>query len=74
VFSDKISFLHESGIDKITNRVKFVGYDLVRGDVLQGVVSKLGCKSFPGSAPNQQIINCWAYTNANIVYLLKVDA
>lgn len=54
--------------------MKFVTYDLVRGDMLKGIVSKLGCKTFDGATNNQKIINCWAYTNENIIYLLKVDA
>lgn len=42
--------------------------------MLKGIVSKLGCKTFEGATKNQKLINCWAYTNENIIYLLKVDA
>lgn len=42
--------------------------------MLKGIVTKLGCKSFTVVGSNNRIINCWAYTNENIVYLLKVDA
>lgn len=73
VFSDRISFKYESGTDKATGKVNFLTFDLVRGDMLKGVVSKLGCKSFPVTGSNNKVINCWAYTNENIVYLLKVD-
>jgi hypothetical protein len=46
----------------------------VRGSALKGVVSALGCKTFDGAKENEKIVNCWAYTNENMVYLLKVDA
>lgn len=74
IFSDKFSIKHENGVDKKTKKVKFSTYNIVQGQALKGVVSLLGCKSFDGAKADQKIVNCWAYTNANIVYLLKVDA
>lgn len=73
VFSDRISFKHETGKSQ-DGKAKFTTYDLVRGSALKGVVASLGCKTFDGKKKNEKIVNCWAYTNENMVYLLKVDA
>lgn len=51
-----------------------MNYNLVRGDGLNGSVSRLGCKSFRGSKANEFSVNCWVYTNQNLIYVFKVDA
>jgi|GEM_PF-5781514 len=71
IFSDRISFKHETGMDKKTGKAKFTTYDLVRGSALKGVVSNLGCKTFNGKKENEKVVNCWAYTNENMVYLFQ---
>lgn len=46
----------------------------MRGDALEGSVARLGCKSFKAQKPNEFFINCWVYTNQNLIYVFKVDA
>ena len=41
---------------------------------MNGSVSRLGCRSFKAAKPGEFFINCWIYTNQNLIYVFKVDA